>query len=233
MIFPRGYRRAPQPKADVSGTYSFTRTRVNAAGKTTLEEIGLLIATREVGLIAIATKLDSAKYDSTRVYAVDRWATNEAGDVILNIGSSAFDGWQTDDDGFVATNDFTLDNGEKRTAIMAAVPFRLPMSRDDGLYVAKVRTTVKAPSSPIDWSGDMAVAFAAGTMYVDLVLHNAGGGSTGFTAKGRLRDDAFDLSDDSGSRLHGTVRNGVIRADWVDQRKNNVAFKGSLVAERK
>jgi hypothetical protein len=204
-----------------------------------LREEGVLIATKEVGFLAIRTKLDSTRYDTTRVFSVSRWDTNDAGDIVLTVAGVAYDGYQTDDDGFVASSTFSLENGAKRSAFMGAVPYRIPMSNDDGIYTVKVRTRfvsngIEATSDPTDWFGELAIAFGSGTMYIDMMLHNMDGGSTGFFTKGPLRaDGSFDLTSKSGSRLRGTLQHGVLRAEWLDQREDKMAFRGNLVAERK
>jgi len=40
------------------------------------------------------------------VYAVERWATNVAGDLVLVAGGVTYDGYQSDDDGFVLYSPF-------------------------------------------------------------------------------------------------------------------------------
>jgi hypothetical protein len=230
-------RRARAPRADVGGVYQIWENRRDSAGTILFSQRGFLIATKDVGLFVLAPVIDSARLGPTQIFGVSRWATNSAGDVVLTIGSLSYDGYQTDDSGFVASAVFPPINGEKRRSSLGAVPARLPMSRNDGLFSAHVRTWYKigdrATGAPMDWTGDMAVGFAAGTMYLSLALQNATGGNTSFFAVGKLNGDSFELSDGKGKELKGTIRSGVLRADWLDRREGNGSFSGTLVAERR
>jgi hypothetical protein len=120
---------------------------------------------------------------------------------------------------------------------LGAVPTRLPLSRNDGLFAAKSRSHFvkdgRESTEPGDWGGDAAIAFASDTIYVDLKLSNAAGGTTAFVGHGALVDhESFDLSDSRGSTLKGWVRDGSMYARFFDKREGS-AFIHTVQAERR
>jgi hypothetical protein len=232
---PAGLRRARTPRPDVSGSYEVSEEWSDTSGRVLSTSVGYLFATSNVGFLVLAQR-DSQTLGKTYVLPVDRWATNANGDLVLDAGLT-YDGYQSDNDSFVlgATSQ---ERGKPPVNVwLGGVPVRLPLSRSDGLYVATSRTYYESNGrrldDPSDWSGEVAVAFAAGTIYVDLYLTNERGGTTSFYASGPLNGDAFTLKERKGSTLVGTLRNGVLRAQWRDQRDGGAAFVGTLRADRK
>ena len=234
---PAALRRTRVARPSISGAFEVREEIVGRSGLLLGSNWGYLIASNDVGLLALATELDGNRLGRTRVYNVRRWTTNRAGDVALSAGLK-YDGYQTEDGGFIAE---ALVVGEisSQRASLSGVPFDIPLSRNDGLFAVTSRTVFeengrRAPASQVtEWTGDMAIAFDDSTMYADLMLRNAHGGKAGFFASGPLNGDTFDLRDARGSRLVGTIRNGVVVAEWTDKRPGKVAFVGSLKAERR
>lgn len=230
-------RRASQPRTEFGGTYSLTEQIRDSDGAVRMNRVGFLVANREVGLLSMAEGTWDKVVGETFVSGVTRWSSNSAGDLLLAAGGITWDGFQAEGGGFFAEGRFTFEKREF-VSVISAEPYRLPLSSEDGLYRATVRTRYRARgregSDYLEWTGDLAVAFANDSIYVDLALYNASGGSTAFFATGRLiAGERFDLSDSSGSRLTGSVRDGLLTADWTDQRENGAAFVGRLRADRR
>lgn len=230
-------RRASQPRTDFGGTYSITEQIRDSDGTVRIARVGFLVANREVGLLSMAEGTWDKIVGTTFVSGVTRWSSNLSGDLLLSAGGITWDGYQAEGGGFYAEGRFTFEKREF-LSVMNAEPFRLPLSSEDGLYRATVRTRYRARGRDgtdyLEWNGDLAVAFANDSIYVDLALYNSLGGSTAFFASGRLlAGERFDLSDSSGSRLIGSVRDGLLTADWTDQRENGGAFVGRLRADRR
>jgi len=148
------------------------------------------------------------------------------------------DGYQTADGGFIARGQGTTKTGPV-TYSLGGVPASLPLSRNDGVFAAGVRTKYRASNGvmapdPFDWRGELVVAFAHDTMYASMYLANDRGGFVYFKSHGPLEDhEAFDLTQPNGSRLRGFVRQGVLTASWEDVRANGGTFLGTLNAERR
>ena len=233
---PPNLRRAAAPRRSLAGAFEVREEIIGKSGLVLGSNWGYLFATNDVGLLALAAELDGARLGKTHVYTVRRLKTNAAGDVSLHAGFT-YDGYQTTDSGFVA--EAVIPDSSSRRAWLSGVPTRLPLSRSDGLFAVTSRTFYEengkrvTDAEPTDWTGDMAIAFGGGTMYVDLVLRNRRGGKVGFFAAGALAGDTFDLRDASGSRLVGAIRDGVLTAEWTDKRPGKAAFVGNLRAQRR
>lgn len=231
-------RRADPPRASVAGVYRVVhsvRTNNSSAPGTA---VGYLIATNHVGFLALATVLGKDSLSHSRIYDVSRWATTASGDVVLVAGGTTWDGYQTADGGFIARGQSTTKTGPVSYSL-GGVPASLPLSRNDGVFAAGVRTKYRASNGvmapdPFDWRGELVVAFAHDTMYASMYLANDRGGFVYFKAHGPLEDhEAFDLTQTNGSRLRGFVRQGVLTATWEDVRANGGTFLGTLNAERR
>lgn len=233
---PPSLRRATVPRPSIAGTFEVREEIIGKSGLVLGSNWGYLFATKDVGLLALAAELDGERLGKTHVYAVRRLTTNAAGDVSLNAGFT-YDGYQTADSGFIA--EAVIPDSSSRRAWLSGVPTRLVPTRSDGLFAATSRTFYEengkrpAGAEPTDWAGDMAVAFGGGTIYVDLALRNPRGGKVGFFAAGSLTGDNFDLRDATGSRLVGTIRDGILTAEWTDKRPGKAAFVGKLKAQRR
>jgi hypothetical protein len=83
-----------------------------------------------------------------------------------------------------------------------------------------------------EWVGEAAVVVVESEVHIDLLLRNASGGSVRFNTSGLFRGGSFDLRD-SGQRLTGSLANGRLQAQWIDQRAADLRFEGPLLAERK
>jgi S1-C subfamily serine protease len=236
-----GSKRAVQPRSSVAGTYVVAQTwfdkRTNSP---TLKQSGYLMATENVGVLVLASVNDKYETDGpTTVYRVKRWATNTAGDVVLAAGGAEYDGYQTEDGGFSAKAQLSAEETGTFVLSMGAIPQRLPLSRNDGLFSVTLRTFYHPGSDSrsigdaLDWTGDEVVAFAHDSIFVALFLTNDRGGTTAFSSEGPIhRDGSFDLWTPSGSRLYGHLAAGVMTADWIDKRDLG-SFVGTLRADRR
>jgi S1-C subfamily serine protease len=228
-------RRSRSPRESLTGTYEIGQIWYDAKQRVQLKQFGYLFAATHVGLLIVATIDDDGSKGPTYVYGVTRFATNRAGDVVLLAGGVAYDGYQTDDLGFLATGE--LGGSAPSTLSLGAVPTRLPLSRSDGLFSVSTRTWYTAGSGreggdPTDWTGEAAIAFNSDSITVDLYLENSAGGTTGMYARDRLGpNNTFDLWTDKRKHLKGYVRNGVLEAEWTDPRDTG-AFSGKLHGER-
>ena len=231
-------RRADPVRASVAGVYRVVHKVHTSASPNDGTQVGYLIAANHVGFLALATVLGKDSLGSTRIYDVSRWSTAANGDVVLVAGGSTWDGYQTADGGFLASGQTTTRTGPA-TYSLGGVPASLPLSRNDGVFAANVRTKYRASNgvmapSPFDWRGELVVAFAHDTMYAAMYLSNERGGFVYFRAHGPLEDhEAFDLTNTNGARLRGFVRQGMLTASWEDVRANGGTFLGTLNAERR
>jgi S1-C subfamily serine protease len=230
-------RRASTPRTSVDGTYAIVNIIFNSADSAIAMEEGTLIATSRVGWLVFAGAPGDSLSRST-AYRVDRWATAANGDVVLVSGDATWDGYQTEDGGFMAHARIQTKEGTFGLSL-GATPEALPLSRNDGLYRVSVRTRYMTPAGVItdawtQWNGELAVAVTQDTINVSMYLGNQAGGSLHFVARGPLLvNGRFDLKGQDGSRLLGSINNGVLDAAWRDEREKGAAFLGSLHAERR
>jgi trypsin-like peptidase len=232
-------RRADPPRASVVGIYRVGQRVHSSADSSDKVQVGFLIATEHVGLLALANVLGHDSLSSSHIYEVTRWATAANGDVVLVAGGLTWDGYQTADGGFVASGRGMAPTGAQLTLTMGALPASLPLSRNDGIFSVTTRTkyrTNKGVVTPIsiDWRGELVVAFGHDTLHAAMYLTNDRGGNVTFNAVAPLVNrESFDLVDARGARLKGVVRNGVLTASWEDARADGAAFVGTLTAERR
>jgi len=232
-----GMTRHPHPHASVDGTYAVRQVWVDSKGKKRLTQSGHLFATQHVGYLALAARQGDRFVGPTHAYDVRRWRTNAAGDLILVVGQVTFGGFQTADDGFFAYSKLYEKTDSALTLALGGVPERLPLSRNDGLFTAKSTsrwvTDGKSSAGRLKWTGELAVVFASDTIFVDLWLENAIGGSTGFVGHGGLIDHKrFELSNANGSTMKGWLDGGSFFAEFVDKRSTG-QFVHSLEADRR
>ena len=89
-------------------------------------------------------------------------------------------------------------------------------------------------ASRTDWTGRAAVLVWDDSAFVDLAMKNDVGGTTTFTASGPLADDGtFSLAMIGGSTLSGSLRAGLLAAEFRDQRRDSSSFRGRLRAVRR
>ena len=233
------YSRTRSPRASVAGHYLVV-VRWYDAEKQPMDvaQIGAMFADGEAGLLAVRHVRDTTWSDSTRVHPVTRWRTNATADVVLRAGGLTWDGYQTDDGGFVVGSPSRDAQGRTQTALMTGTPAAKRLSENDGLYDVSVRTRYHTRTGPAnvvgDWSGTLVVVFANGVVHAHMSLRNTQGGSTYFGGSAALAPDmTFDIVDDAGSRLSGRFHDGQLVADWRDQRADGGYFQGRLTAERR
>lgn len=234
----RGNQRATTPRTSIEGTYGVGQTVYDSTGAEIAAEVGYLFATNRMGWLVLARINADSTLGPTHCYPVTRWAGAANGDVVLVAGGVTYDGYQTADSGFIAAGAIQH-RGVPQPVKLGAVPTALPLSRSDGLYTVHIRTLwtstdgVTNYEAPVDWDGDLAVAFARDTAYVALYMTNTQGGATGLQGHAPLvNHTAFDLVGNAGAHLHGEFVNGVLEAHWEDPR-NGGTFAGDLEAQRR
>jgi len=225
---------ATSPRASVSGSYRLQQVVTFSNGKTNTET-GLLFATGHVGWLVVASNLNG-KLGNANVYGVATWRTAATGAVLLDAGGVAYDGYQTNGGGFVASS-IQVYRGDTLRYNIVASPTSIPLSEKFGLFDASVRTTFTntngySSGDVTDWRGDMAVAISADSIRVDLWLTNDAGGTTAMDAVGPITTDGSFAIASNGSRLRGHIQAGRVIADWEDNRDTG-RFAGRLDASRK
>lgn len=230
-------RRASAPRASVAGIY-IVRQAVDVSDGRSGMQVGYLISSDHVALLVLASYAGRDSLGPTHIYNVDRWATTANGDVVLTSGQASWDGYQTDDGGFLAHGRYIAGDASE-VFTMSGAPTSFRLSRADGVYAGAARTRYRASNGQVppdffDWRGELAVAFAHDTIYTAMYLTNDRGGFVLFKAHGPLTNhEEFDLRAPNNSRLHGFVRNGTITASWEDVRANGGSFVGTLSAARR
>jgi hypothetical protein len=226
--------RARAPRGSLVGTYYVIQswmakdaTRPRAMG-------GLLISADEsTGLLALVPDTASGR---ALVYGVVTFRTNAVGQVVLEAGGISYDGYQSDD-GVYLTADYTdKKSGDTYAITFRGVPYTNALSNSGGLYRAQVRTQWMstggvASNSFTDWSGNAAVVVANDSVWIDLALSNASGGTVSLYGASALgTNNTFDIwSSPANRRLQGSVSRGLLTAQWTDIRDIG-RFVGTLQA---
>jgi hypothetical protein len=225
-----------QPRGDIGGSYWITQEWKGSGPGNGINQAGILAANEQVGILAIATFKGSERLGSTHIYFVDEFRSNAAGQVVLKAGGVTYDGYQTDR-GLAVVGKSSSGSDSYSLSIVAERQL-LELSESSGLYSAESRTTYETRSGkspdPTDWTGKLAVSFANDTVYIDLFLENAKGGTQALTGFSPLRDhEYFRVTSRDGLRsLDGWVKDGNLRGDWIDRREDRGTFTGQLIAKR-
>jgi hypothetical protein len=152
-------------------------------------------------------------------------------------GIYSYDGYQTVQ-GFEATSHWKTNEGAAVESHLEAHRANQSLITISGLYDISTRTWWQDTSSnkdheSVDWIGEAAVVEARDSIWVDLYLENASGGTTGAYFHGPLAvGGGFALETNGGSKLTGVAGNGRLNAKWVDSRDNG-SFVGTLEGGRK
>jgi S1-C subfamily serine protease len=230
---------APAParvtRTSLVGTYSVVQTWTPQGGRASLFQGLLISADESTGLLVLL--VDTVKV-RTATYGIVTFRTNSAGQVVLEAGGIDFDGYQTDD-GVYLTGDYTdAKTGAKYAITMHATPTTIALSYSSGLYRTRVRTQWASTEGVIsstftDWGGNVAVVVANDSVWVDLSLSNADGGTIALFGSSALgSNSSFDIwSVNHNRHLQGSVSGGVLSAQWTDYRDVG-RFYGPLQATR-
>ena len=232
--------RSNAPRGSVSGAYSLWQESTGSAAAGRGYERGVLIADEHGGWLVLAPTTNDTISGPAKVYGAETFRTNSAGDVVLSAGGVTYDGYQTVDSGFFATGSLISPSGERFELKMLSTRTQYPLSAPTGLYDVNLRTAGYAKQEyveDVDWAGDIAVAVARDTLYVDLYIANSAGGSAGVSGRSAWGSDGtFDIvaknSQGFTTELRGTLRDGAFVATWLDER-NGFRYQGSLRAVRK
>ena len=227
---PMRPRPSTTPRPSLTGSYFYSLVNYDAAGLHFRP--GVLHLGERVGIMSLqASNLDSP------VFFVASSRTNAQGQVTLDMTDPVFDGFQTDYGLHLEVRRPSTTPGQSLRNELVGSLYNPPLSSDEGLYRVDIRTKYyysrnRASDGTTDWQGQLAVAIQGDSIWVDMTLVNDAGGDIGFSAFGQMADSRFDfVSADGKRRLTGRVRNGVLVAEWIDQRDGD-SFRGTLVAER-
>ena len=171
------------------------------------------------------------------VHGILAFRTNTAGQIVLQIGNASYDGYQTEE-GFYVTRPWTdTTTGSQYTTAFRGAPHVVALSNPIGLYHATIRTQWTSSNGErggfTDWSGNGAVVTTADSVWIDLELSNASGGSVGLYGASSLDSKrGFDLwSQHRTVHLKGFVSAGNLIGEWIDVRDGG-RFEGVLNASR-
>ena len=240
-------RPTANPRQQVFGVYS-VRQRIDTSA-TCVEEGAcqpglLLVGEHDVGWLAVQIdSLDEPPSIIPSVFPVCSFSANSTGQLLLDVcggGEGAYDGFQTDD-GLFFRREAGRVTGELFYVDMIAIPVQLPLSNPTGLYTLSVKTKFYSgkheTSGYTDWQGTAAVVVGRGdwkSLYAELYLENAHGGSTGGSLRGVLKPDRSFVLESSDSTLTytGFLRAGKLIGTWRDMRGKD-RFEGTLEARRR
>jgi len=230
-------RASLHPRSSLAGTYSLSEALTGAGPRNGAGATGELISADEsTGLVAWVSS-DTSNHN-VYVYFIRTFRTNSAGQVVLQTGDS-YDGYQTDDGFYLTTSYAEEKTGDRYTVAVRGWFDTIALSNSIGLYRADVRTqyvdnSYGASSTYTDWGGNAAVVVTSDSVWIDLDLSNASGGTIGLWGKSRLGNgNKFDIwSTDAMVHLEGSVTAGVLQGQWTDRRDKG-SFTGTLVATRK
>lgn len=216
---------APRRNALV-GTF-MARTEVRYASRnTTSLDTGIVVLSEEGAGFWIL------RYADDRVLLAYDAVATQTGRVGLKMGRIALEGWVTES-GFYLSGEDPPDNLSLR---MVAEPIDLPLADPIGTYDINVRTSYTAGNfrgDPTNWSGTAVVMTTADSIWIDISLRNAAGGSTGALAITRLsKDGSFNWQGQT-KAASGFVRNGKIEIDWTDRREQNAVYRGLISGQRR
>lgn len=172
------------------------------------------------------------------MYVVRSLRGTSRGGIVLDVGGQAFDGYQTRDGIALGTTGRDKDGDHFiLRAVGTTVEFR--PSFNSGTFDVSLASNWYSKeetrsSSPTNWNGSAAIVVLNDSAFVDMVLRNDTGGTTAFTATGPIDGTgAFSLATSIGSTLVGTLRAGLLSAEFRDQRDDGSSFRGTLRAVRK
>jgi hypothetical protein len=235
----------PTPKAtrtplkSLAGVWTIVRETFYDSVRTRVRRDGILIAFENVGWMVLGqvkrTQADTATGD-VAVWPVSALRTTSSGEVVLDAATQVYDGVQTND-GFSARASGRGTDGVHYGVLLVATRSSLPASYNSGIFSLSARTfwhpnSGDQASTALPWTGVGAVVAVNDSVFVDFQFSNASGGTTAFWGKSSMMPSGeFDVTAVSGSRIVGTLRAGVLTAEWTDLRKEG-SFRGLLRAER-
>ncbi len=222
------------PRPSVTGSY-YVALLARDTAKRAFGNFGAMHLGKQVGVLKLPW--EGVTEGRPAVWFASSIRTSARGQVAVEIGGIAYDGFQTDS-GVYLEGTFRSGTGEAVHTSLVGFLYAAPLSVNDGLYRVKSQTDYypsrgRRPSGKLtNWTGELAVAVAGDSIWVDMHLVNDVGGSVLFRAWGQTRDSDFDLvSHDGDKRMKGRLRNGVLVAEWTD-RRDGARFHGTIAAER-
>ena len=232
--------RASKPLGTLGGAYSAFRWVQTTSEKGVKEP-----ATTDVDfIVAMDSGYGWRGYSCDSLQICDRARsvaarTAASGDVVLDLGYVALDGYQTDS-GFIAHGQFIPTTGGTTVVWLRAWRFTAPLSRRSGVYACTLRAQYvngNYRGDFADWAGEAATTETRDSTYLRVYVVNSAGGSTGgvFVVG---RHDAADFRSthagvDRTVRLDGRWSFGHFYADLEDSRKEGGRFVGPLSCNRK
>ena len=162
--------------------------------------------------------------------------TND-GMIVLDVGSDAYTGFRTAKGYALGASGRDKDGDHYRLRMVADKKVSNP-SENLGLYDAKWTTTWidtagTRGATRREWTGSVAALTVNDSIYLRFVVRNELGGFAGTGGRGPIdKNGAFDLESKDGSSIKGTLRAGLLVADYFEIRDGG-GFVGKLRATRR
>lgn len=237
-------KRAPASSLPVSGTYLLdVEVHWDSLNLRARREGLLVLDERFDGFgLVVQSKLRFAPGDTTllplEISEVQSFRRMPDGRIVLDDWVTPMSGFPTAD-GFFLTGSGRDEDDDHYIQRMHATESSVELTKNLGVFEATWETTWYSDSgrtaSPerMLWTGGVAVATTSDSIFVSLALGNSRGGSTGFEGRDVLKTDgSFAITTRNGSWLRGTVRAGLLIAEFRDRREKSY-FTGSLHGTRK
>jgi hypothetical protein len=193
-----------------------------------------------IGWIVLAswrsTPKDTTK-DAIEVYQIRSVRRTNDDRIVLDAGGHAYIGYRTAKGYFLSSSGRDRDGDHYLLRMVADEDVSNP-SDNLGLYDAKwittwIDTSGTRGTTRSEWTGSAAALTANDSIYVRFTLTNEKGGSAGLGGRGPIdKNGAFELEAKDGSFIKGTLRAGLLVADYYDTRDGG-GFVGKLRATRR
>lgn len=199
-------------------------------------EIGFLIIGEHTRMLVVGVwNGPTDSLSQIRTLGVRSFRSVPDGRISADMGGVIFDGYQTED-GFYLQGTRNAENGPIQFE-MTGSPTTLELSNSIGLYRVTSQTEYRSGSYRgryTNWVGEAAIVVHSDSVYIDMYMGNDAGGDTGISGRAALdKSGRFKVEDKkAGVRLEGTIRAGILQANWRDERDGGARYEGSLRAER-
>lgn len=234
------------PTLPLEGSWLVTQRWYEERQGRELRQAGFLFAKDRVGvLVVIAMDEDGELSGRTRIYGIETWRGARDGQVAMAAGGVEYGGHQTAQGFELAAVMNDAEIGAHWKLRLSAVPERLPISENSGLYEMSMTTQWYGAddrlitTTPKRWRGDLAIGVGDGRICIDLYatapadvgqpLTTAMYGCSAFDEDGTFRI----ASSDERETLEGSVRAGVLRARWTLSNERGDRLTGPVDAVRR
>ncbi len=241
MAIPR--RVSDSPDAALQGVFTFDTEIFYDSLDYRARRSGILIMDEildGIGWIVLtswrATPRDTTN-DALEIYQIRSVRRTSDGRIVLDAGGNAYTGYRTAKGYFLASSGRDRDGDHYLLRMVAAQETPKP-SDNLGLYDATwvttwIDTAGTRATTRVAWAGSVAALTANDSIYISFALTNDKGGSAGTGGRGPIdKDGVFALESKDGSFVKGTLRAGLLVADYFDVRDGG-GFIGKLRGTRR